>query len=500
MAGERKRQKKNLDYSEESDFDPVADDSNPNPGVDDSDFDPDVDSDEEFVPTRKMKVKKQSKEPKPSSKATVTLLAMGDADVETQSLENVDQATLERVKKALNLSRHPGTAEHEAHQALRLAMKLMESLNVTQAQVLESMEGKDDRLKQAGHSVVTVSCEQNKNMYIQSWASTASSAVSMIFDIKFYTQSHWQKKNEIRYVFYGLAPNTVSAAHAYEMVYNLILRWRMANKEAKGMNAKNAYCRGVANGLYDFAKKERKREEKEAREAETKRLEAQQKTEEEQRKREIERLEIEPKLDLKARVEDDVESTYDNAKPSKHILDTLPDPAECEADEDDYFGWDDSDDYGDYSGDENMDLQTGLDTEEARAEDAVAPDIDIQDEAHDIDLDELQEKSNERLQKKEDQKKEEDQKKKDEVVNKIEAEDRDPAWQSAGALIAFRKTSILLADDYLKRRGTKLRSSRKLPKLQLKGMNASQSYHKGLEDSKKIDLKRKRIKAADEED
>lgn len=33
---------------------------------------------------------------------------------------------LERIKKALNLSRHPGTTEQEAHQALRMAMKLME--------------------------------------------------------------------------------------------------------------------------------------------------------------------------------------------------------------------------------------------------------------------------------------------------------------------------------------------------------------------------------------
>lgn len=33
--------------------------------------------------------------------------------------ENIDQTTLERIKKALNLSKHPGTTENEARQAMR---------------------------------------------------------------------------------------------------------------------------------------------------------------------------------------------------------------------------------------------------------------------------------------------------------------------------------------------------------------------------------------------
>ena len=42
------------------------------------------------------------------------------------TVDGVDSAMLEKIKKALNLSRHPGTTESEAQQALRLAMKLME--------------------------------------------------------------------------------------------------------------------------------------------------------------------------------------------------------------------------------------------------------------------------------------------------------------------------------------------------------------------------------------
>ncbi|KAJ3965475.1 hypothetical protein EV361DRAFT_650061 [Lentinula raphanica] len=533
MARERKRQRKHVDYAEgsdESDFHPVADDS-----------------DDDFVPTWEVKVEKELKAkslPKPPSKATVTLLAMGDCDSETQDLENVDKAVLERIRKALNLSRHPGTTEHEAHQALRLAMKLMERVNVTQAQVLQSMEEKEDRLKQAGHSVVTVSCDEHKYMYIQAWASTASYAVSDIFDIKVYTQIN-DAINEVQYIFYGLAPNTVSAAHAFEMVYNLILQWRMANKEAKGVNAKNAYCRGVADGLYDFAQKERKRAEKEAQQAEKRKLEAQRKAEEEQRHKEIDRLKpvgIETKFDTKSTVEDEEED-------KDHSSTSSPDPDESDEDEDGlYRNWygrydfDSESDHGDYGEEEDNNLQNGLDTEEARAEDAVAPDIRVREEVGDIDLDALQQKSNDRMRQQAEKpqaaprkdgrgrhrvKKEKDDEViqdvkpvRDEVVVKLEQQEvkleqqevkleqqevkiekvDEPAWDSAGALIAFRETSLLLADDYLKKAGIKLYSRRRESELQFKDANAVRSYDKGWEDSKKIDLKRKRIKAADDDD
>ncbi|KAJ3715897.1 hypothetical protein DFJ43DRAFT_1101635 [Lentinula guzmanii] len=520
MPREFKRQKRYNDYDEESD----ASES------DDASIDSDNDDDDDYVLTRKAKSKKKPKEqslPKLPSKATVTILA--DEYMEgNQSLENVDQTTLERVKKALNLSRHPGTTEHEARQALRLAMIFMEKLNVTQAQVLESMEGKEDKLKQAGQSVVTVSCQKCKNMYVQAWAITTSSAISHMFDVKSYTEVI--EKNRIAYTFYGLAPNTVSAAHAFEMVYNLIMQWRMTNKEAKGMNAKNAYCRGVADGLHHFSVREKKREEKEARQTEIRRLEEQKKAEELQRQKEIERLEpSNVKTNMKVMIEDEAEEGG-NASNPVHTF--LADPDEGG------FSDDSSDaeyDFGDHRENEDdaaSDLREGLDTEEAREEDAVAPDFRVKEEVYDIDLDELQKRSDERARKqaenpelalydakkernkhgvkKEDREDEtmQDVKPKvemDEGVVKTEPQDvkveeaEVPSWQSAGALIAFRQTSVLLAEEYLKNRGVKLRSGREPAALRFKDSNAKDSYDRGWEDSKKIDLKRKRIKAADED-
>ncbi|KAJ3740806.1 hypothetical protein DFH05DRAFT_1507128 [Lentinula detonsa] len=524
MPKEFKRQKR---YNDHDDYDEGSDasESDDNASIDDDD-------DDDFVPTRKAKAKKKPKDkslPKPPSKATVTILA--DEYIEgNQSLENVDQTTLERVKKALNLSRHPETTEHEAHQALRLAMKLMEKLNVTQAQVLESMEGKEERLKQAGQSVVTVSCQEGKNMYVQAWAITASRAISRIFDVKHYTKVI--EKNRIAYTFYGLAPNTVSAAHAFEMVYNLIMQWRITNKEAKGMNAKNAYCRGVADGLHHFSVREKKREKKEAKQTEIRRLEEQKKAEELQRQKEIERLELSNvKTNMKIMIEDEAEEGG-NVNASNPFHTFLADP-------DEYGFSDDSNDaeydFGNHRDDKDdaaSDLREGLDTEEAREEDAVAPDLRVKEEVYDIDLDELQNRSDERARKQAENpelalyeaKKERDihrvkkENREDETMQDvkpkvemdegvIKTEQQDvkveeadvPSWQSAGALIAFRETSVLLANEYLKNRKLKLRKRRKQAALRFNDSNAKDSYDRGWEDSKKIDLKRKRIKAADED-
>ncbi|KAJ4479073.1 hypothetical protein J3R30DRAFT_3473915 [Lentinula aciculospora] len=474
----------------------------------DSDYVAGSDADDDFAPTHR-KAKKAKVLPKPPSKATVVILAETDIG-STQRLENVDQMTLERIKKALNLSKHPGTTEIEARQALRLAMKMMEKLNISQAQVLENMDEKEDMLKQAGQSVVSVCCQEGKSMYISAWASTASSAVSDMFDVKCFTELG-EQSNQVKYTFYGLGPNTASAAVGFETVYNLIMAWRMANKEAKGINAKNAYCRGVADGFYSFSQREKRREEKQAREAEVRRLEAQRKAEEEQRQKEIERLELEnieikPKFDIKVKIEDEEEEKIVRSTPA-------PGPsysplADDDSDED--AGYNDGD-YGDNVSDEGSHLWEGLDTEEAQAEDAVAPDFQVKGETRDLDLDELLKKSDERARDPtwtKDLKKRDNHRVKEEVqdvkIPKAEMNEALPkaeemeetSWQSAGALIAFRHTSLLLADDYLKKKGLKLRSRGKRAEIKFKDQNAVQSYDKGWEDAKKIDLKRKRIKAS----
>ncbi|KAJ3908029.1 hypothetical protein F5879DRAFT_939304 [Lentinula edodes] len=461
-------------------------------------------SDDDFVPTRKSKKVKPS--PKPPNKAKVVILA-GEDDSNHSLPENIDQTTLERAKKAWNLHTHPGTTENEARQACRLAMKLMSKLNITQAQLLEAMKEKDKILTQAGQSVVSIRCSPGKSMYISAWSETASLAICNMFDVRNYTQVG-DESNQVDFVFYGLGPNTVTAACGFAMVYNLIMEWRMANKEAKGISGKNSYCRGVADGFYDFSKKEKRREEKEAEAAELRRLETQREAEEAQRLQ-LEIIETKPALDDR-KVKIEVASPF---RPSSYESDSEDDLGDA--------GYDDGD-YGYNGNDEGSDLQAGLNTKEALEEDAVAPHFPSKEGVHDLDLDQLLKISDERARKqaenpdialnKDKKKKRNTRRVKGDLIedvksttgeanevpkNKVE-EPEEPSWQSAGALIAFRQTSLLVAEEYLKKRGLKLYKRGKLAALTFKDANAKQSYDKGWEDAKKIDLKTKKIKASED--
>lgn len=62
-------------------------------------------------------------------------------------------------------------------------------------------------------------------------------------------------------------------------------------------------------------------------------------------------------------------------------------------------------------------------------------------------------------------------------------------WPSAGALTLFRKNADNIADTYLKTQNTKLGKGRE----RNRSIKDVQAYEEGLEDSKKIDVKRRRI-------
>ncbi len=75
--------------------------------------------------------------------------------------------------------------------------------------------------------------------------------------------------------FYSIASNTAAAEMAFEMAYNLILKWSLLKN---GNSSKHSYSTGVADPLYHLAWEEKREEMTKAREKETeimaKRLEA----------------------------------------------------------------------------------------------------------------------------------------------------------------------------------------------------------------------------------
>lgn len=149
--------------------------------------------------------------------------------------------------------------------AMLLANRLMGQYNVSQAEVL-AHEDSDELQKHAGESIVAIKrlIESNKpngkkqGVDRQGWVSTLAFAMSTFFDCRSYNQ---KCAYSINIVFYGLVYNTVAAAHAFEMSYNLVLEWaRKVKGQGNGKSAKYAYCLGVARSLLNMAKAEKSAE------------------------------------------------------------------------------------------------------------------------------------------------------------------------------------------------------------------------------------------------
>jgi len=72
--------------------------------------------------------------------------------------------------------------------------------------------------------------------------------------------------------------------------------------------------------------------------------------------------------------------------------------------------------------------------------------------------------------------------------------DQDSPWNSVGQLVAFRESSVAIAEDFLKSEGIRLGHARSLPQFYLDGDEARTLYEQGQKDAEKIDVRRKRIK------
>ena len=199
---------------------------------------------------------------------------------------------LERIRKCLERANHENTPEMEAKAALRLSSRLMAQFNVTQADMLADATTSEDRVQLGGLSKVVVQSTKRGGhalVRIEKWAEDVASAMTVFFDCKYYKTARVVK---VEWTFYGIATNTVAAAMAFEMAFNLIMEWSRAKKG--GMMS---YRIGCATGLIDMAKEERKAEMKQAKEAARRELESRLAEEQDQRQREMIRLQPLPSQD-----------------------------------------------------------------------------------------------------------------------------------------------------------------------------------------------------------
>ncbi|KAK4580095.1 hypothetical protein LTR86_000297 [Recurvomyces mirabilis] len=200
----------------------------------------------------------------PPYEAKVIEAADGTHTMVNSSRDMSKDHLLARVKKCLNTAKDTGATENEAKVALHLASKLMRQLNMTHAEVL-AHEKPEDRQQHAGQSVVALTRrdgDRTKSVQQAYWLNKLIYAMRLSFDCKYFTESGVRA---FKICFYGIAENTVAAANAFCMVYNLVQVW---SRDHKGRTAQNSYCDGVSVGLQRTANQERDQEEAYAERAE----------------------------------------------------------------------------------------------------------------------------------------------------------------------------------------------------------------------------------------
>ncbi|KAL9112405.1 MAG: hypothetical protein Q9227_003247 [Pyrenula ochraceoflavens] len=410
--------------------------------------------------------KKIPKPPPPArQKATVIELATEES---RPQLSTTETEIMERIKKCLNRAKHPSTSENEAKAALHLASRFMAQYNVTQADVFAASE-EVDLEKYTGHSVVSITNTQEgwRRVLKQGFTGCVASAMEVFFDCK---SCYVLRISSHERIFYGVAPNTVAAAMAFEMVFNLILEWA---RPRKGKTEIYSYCMGVASGLLRMAEKEKEEEMERVMKQEIEELQTREQEERLQREKELEMLRGAPP------------TRDETAKNRPYILEitdsdlealALPSPRSCEsagrsvnlgpcsssrlesdirkirenhddldvdfndnwnADDDDC----DEDEYDDDEEDRNGfgDVREGLDHVENEAKDGV--------------------------------------------------DESQPRWNNGMQLVQYRESAAKMADDYLKGQNIKLSSGgRSAP------VRDWTSYYEGMADSERIDVRQRRIK------
>ena len=219
------------------------------PGGSDSDADR---YDQVSRPLRK-RVNRKPKPPPPApQKATVKELANEESGAQ---LSTTEKEVMARIKKCLDKEKHPGTPESEVKSACLLASRLMAQYNVTQADVLAANK-ESDNIKHSGCSIVSIKSTQGQDRKVvrYGFAGGVATAMTIFFDCKSYSSTCL---SSIEWKFYGIAPNTIAAAMAFEMAFNLILEWA---RPKKGRSVTYSYCMGVSSGLWRMAEKEKEEE------------------------------------------------------------------------------------------------------------------------------------------------------------------------------------------------------------------------------------------------
>ena len=420
---------------------------------------------------------------------------------------DVESHILARIRKCLDRANHPTTPEMEAKAALHMSSRLMAQYNVTQADVLAQATDSEQQVHYAGQSIVSIKVAKDPfaKAISQTWVYDAVNAMQLYFDCKSYSEA---RTSSIEWTFYGIAPNTVAAAIAFEMTHNLILEWARGKK-----GATNSYCLGVARGLWEMAREDKRQEERQAKLQEQEKMSARLMEESLERQKELDRLNSDGvrvpeayKGFYAAEVADE-DPTSNDLTPGYNFAGQDTSSSDSEDDLDCPFPVDRHDDAMEIEPTFKEEDTVALDPEAdfevelqriIKRERSSTPLAKIKCEpftsrtkVEDSDVD-VKPKLERRIQLKLEgecqlKSEEDDQSKLGEEDTASPGENS--LWASASQLILFRATASKIADEYLKSTKTKLSADRK----RVGSIKDRGAYEQGKRDSRKIDVKRRRL-------
>jgi hypothetical protein len=237
-------------------------------------------------------------------------------------------AVIGRIRKCLALGNHKQTFELEAKAALRMASKLMAQHNILQAEVMQSEMDAATKTTNvvSGRSVVVITpAPGSSSVIFQSFLGSLGRAMTEFFECKFYHCTAMDRKY-LEFTFYGIAANTVAAGSAFETCHNLIQDW---STKKKGVSTRKSYCLGVANGLWQLARGEKRKEEEAVRNKEKQEIDTTVSKEEADREKELARLRAD---DVQLKMESD--DTDDEMNDGGVVFDDYPEKWESEEEAD----------------------------------------------------------------------------------------------------------------------------------------------------------------------
>lgn len=188
--------------------------------------------------------------------------------------KKADRATKDRIIKLLNTGFHDQSNEHEAKNAMKLAQRLMQKHNLSQALLLKERQEKNDKEQNGGPDdddeilkggivkVRIVNRKTGKPALFARWLSHLTSPITENFDVKCYHEVVRGRKCTV--AFYGIYTNAQLAAYAFRVATERISQMATVYTPKKQVfawqkistkSSRLSYAIGIVEGISEDVQK-----------------------------------------------------------------------------------------------------------------------------------------------------------------------------------------------------------------------------------------------------